>query len=172
MNDNIAAVLYLGISGVLHPSVSTYLLARGHSPWTDAHQPYEDVPVLERALAAYPIVRIVLTSTQPWKHGLAAVIAELGPMLGKRVDGFAFDMLTSRGTLSVDEYWRLDKAGIVALSVAGLRPRAWVAVDDEGMRWPLHVRENRLVLTNSCEGLLDPATEDRLHTVLAANFQR
>ena len=90
-------------------------------------------------------------------------------MLCERVDGFAFDMLTCCGTFSVDEYWRLDKAGIVALSVA--RPRAWVAVDDEGMRWPMHVRENRLVLTNPCEGLLDPAAEDQLHTVLSANFQ-
>ena len=170
-NDR-ADILFLGISGVLHPSASTYRLARGVEPWGDGHSRYEGVQVLERALAPYRHVRIVLTSTQPWKHGLGAVIAELGPLLGERVDGFAFDMLTNRGTLSADHYWRLDKSGIVALSVARLRPQAWVAIDDEGMRWPFEVRENQLVRTDGCEGLLTAETEDRLHTVLAANFQR
>lgn len=166
-----ADIIFLGISGVLHPSASLYLLARGVQPWGDGHSRYEGVPVLERALGPYPQVRIVLTSTQPWAHGLAAVTAALGPVLGERVDGFAFDMLTSRGTLSVDEYWRLDKSGIVAASVARLRPRSWVAIDDEGMRWPIEIRENKLVRTDGCEGLLTAETEDRLHTVLAANFQ-
>ena len=74
-----ADILFLGISGVLHPSTSLYLLARGVQPWGDNHRRYEGVPTLERALAPYPWVRIVLTSTQPWAHSLATVIAELGP---------------------------------------------------------------------------------------------
>ena len=166
-----ADVLFLGISGVLHPSRSMYLLVRGSSPSSDGHRDYEGVPVLERALLPYASVRIVLTSTQPWKHGLAAVKAQLGPGLAERVDGFAFDMLANRGEMSVDTYWRLDKSAIVAACVQRQRPRAWVVVDDENIRWPTAVRDSQLVLTDARKGLLDSTTEDRLQTVLAVNFR-
>ena len=39
-------VIYLGISGVLHPSSSTYELVYGRSPWVDGHAQYEAVPWL------------------------------------------------------------------------------------------------------------------------------
>ena len=164
-----ADILFLGISGVLHPSTSLYLLARGVQPWGDNHRRYEGVPTLVRALAPYPSVRIVLTSTQPWAHSLATVIAELGP-LGARVDGFTFEILNTAG-MSGDDYWRLDKSGIVYATVELLKPRAWAAIDDEGMRWSFDVRENQLVRTDGCEGLLTADIQDRLHTVLAGNFR-
>lgn len=167
---NSVDILFLGISGVLHPSASTYRLARGKQPWGDGHSRFEGVPTLERALAPYPAVRIMLTSTQPWAHSLATVIADLGP-LGKRVDGFTFEELTKAG-IGPDDYWRLDKSGIVAAAVELLHPRAWVAIDDEGMRWPFEVRENQLVRTDACEGLMAAEAQDRLQTVLAGNFQR
>lgn len=165
-----ADILFLGISGVLHPSASLYLLARGVQPWGNGHARYEGVPVLAQALAPYPLVRILLTSTQPWKHGLAAVTADLGS-LGARVDGFTFEVLTKAG-MGPDDYWRLDKSGIVAATAELLTPRAWAAIDDEGMRWPLEVREHQLVRTDGCEGLLTEEIRDRLHAVLARNFQR
>ena len=163
-------ILFLGISGVLHPSASTYRLARRVEPWGDGHNRYEGVKVLERALAPYPSVRIVLTSTQPCAHSIATVIAELGA-LGERVDGFTFDELTKSG-MSAETYWRLDKSSIVAATVELLKPRRWVAIDDEGMRWPFEVRETQLVRTDGCEGLMTAEAQDRLQTVLAGNFQR
>jgi len=56
--------------------------------------------------------------------------------------------------------------------VAWLQPRAWVASDDEDALWPLEVHRDQVVLTDSCAGMKEAATIDRLHTVLTGNFGR
>jgi hypothetical protein len=175
---------YVGISGVLHPSESRYRLAHGRSPWADGHVMYEGNPVLERALARWPQVQIVLTSTQPRIHGLEAVLTALGHSLAQRVVGHSFDDLTTKvkrvvgtrdgGTREVaiadEDYWRMDKAKIVTTHVQWFRPQRWVVIDDEDIRWPQDVRDDRLVRVDGCAGLLDTTVEDRLLTVLEMNF--
>lgn len=170
-------VVYLGISGVLHPSASLYELIEGRSPWDDGHRPYEAVPVLDLVLAGWPNARIVLSSTQPWAKGLPAVLEALGPSLAGRVLGYTYDDLTTkvrRGRhqrpLSDADYWRLDKAGVVRLHAQWLRPSAWIAVDDENIRWTAEEEHDHLVAVNGCKGLLDPAAQDRLMTVLTQQF--
>jgi hypothetical protein len=177
-------VVYLGVSGVLHPSATTYTDAFRRSPWDDGHSEYEGVHVLESALLRWPSALVVLTSTQPWKHGLDAVRSRLGPAVGRRVVGFTFEDLTTKAervfttrsgttrrlTRSSEDYWRMNKSDIVAAHVEWLRPKRWVAIDDESILWPAEVRRDRLVLTDGCEGLLSAATQDRLHTVLEMNF--
>lgn len=176
-------VVYLGISGVLHPSQTTYELVMRQSPWDAGHVRYEGVPALTRALERWPAARIVLTSTLPWAHGLPSVLENLGP-LASRVDGFTYDDLTNRAartvttrsgttrtlTYSSEDYWRMHKADIVAAHVAWLRPSAWLAIDDENIMWPTNVARDQLVATDGCVGLLDGATYDRLLTVLDGNF--
>ena len=177
-------VLYLGISGVLHPSESTYELLHRRSPWSDGHAPYEGVAALLEALEAWPAVRIVLTSTVPWKHGLAFNLKRLGDTLATRIDGFTFQDLTTQpcrtsnmrdgstylGPVSVDDYWRMDKADIVRAHVAWRKPEAWAVLDDEDILWPHDVRRDRLVLTDGCLGLRDVSTIDRMYSVFNANF--
>lgn len=176
-------VVYLGVSGVLHPSKTTYELVHRRSPWDDGHAPYEGVPLLDSALQRWPAARIVLTSTLPWAHGMPAVLAQLGPLAG-RVNGFTYEDLTKRAvrtirtrsgttrnlTYSNEDYWRLNKSDIVAAHVAWLQPRAWVALDDENILWPTEVARDHLVATDPCLGLRDVATWDRLLTVLHVNF--
>ncbi len=171
-------VIYLGISGVLHPSTSTYELVMRRSPEADGHRQYEAVPVLEHLLSGYPGVRIVLTSTQPKVKGLPAVLNELGPGLASRVVGHTFEDLTTklrRGRrqrpLSSEDYWRLSKAEIVRLHVGWLRPTAWIAVEDEAILWTQVERQQHLVSVDGCKGLLDLAAQDRLVTVLAGNLR-
>lgn len=175
---NALTVIYLGISGVLHPSQSLYELLEGRSPWEAGHRQYEAVPVLENVLRGWPEARIVLTSTQPWSKGLPAVLAELGPELAAKVLGFTYEDLTAklrRGKrqrpLSDDDYWRLNKSEIVRLHVEWLKPAAWVAVDDETILWTERERQDRLVAVDGCKGLLaDTAAQDRLATVLTGTF--
>lgn len=176
--------VYLGISGVLHPSASTYELLNGQSPWSAGHKEYESVSVLERALSRWPQVRLVLTSTQPWKHGLEPVLGLLGLELASRVVGFTFEDLTRRvkrevrrrdGTVShvpysSEDYWRMSKAQIVLTHAAWSLPRQWVAIDDEDILWPPEVRRDRLVLTDGCVGLRGKEAQDDLTSVLAMNF--
>lgn len=176
-------VVYLGISGVLHPSETTYELVRRRSPWADGHALYEGVPLLDSALKRWPAARIVLTSTLPWKHGLEPVLQNLGP-LAVRVDGFTFKDLTERAERTVrtrsgttrtlrysrEDYWRMNKSDIVAAHVAWLQPKAWIAIDDEDTLWPTTVARDHLVATDGCIGLQDGVTWDRLLTVLEGNF--
>jgi hypothetical protein len=170
-------VVYLGISGVLHPSRSLYELVEGRSPEDDGHCPYEAVSVLEAVLQDWPEARIVLTSTQPWSEGLPAVLKKLGPLLAPRVIGYTFEDLTAkllRGKrqrpLSTDDYWRLNKSEIVRLHVEWLKPTAWVAIDDESILWLESERQHHLVEVDGCRGLLDPVAQDRLLTTLVGNF--
>lgn len=171
-------VIYLGISGVLHPSASLYRLVMGRSPMKDGHRLYEAVPVLEALLRGWPEASIVLTSTQPRAKGLPAVLRELGPELAARVLGFTYEDLTTKfrssplqEPLSSDDYWRLQKAEVVRLHVAWLKPTAWIAVDDETSSWSELARRQHLVSVDGCKGLLDPAAQDRLVTVLTQNFR-
>lgn len=176
--------VYLGLSGVLHPSESTYRLLRGCSPWTDGHSKYEGAKTLEETLQMWPTLRIVLTSTLPWAHGLPAVLESLGPRLAARVDGYTYRDLTTRidgpltrpdGTkqalpVSAEEYWRLNKSAIVAIHVAWRKPTSWVVLDDENIAWPTEVRKRRLMLTNPCKGLFDASAVERLRAILNDNF--
>ena len=174
--------LYLGISGTLHPSASTYELVHGHSPWDQGHHRYEAVAWLSSALARWPDVRIVLTSTQPWKHGLLAVLEHLGVLAG-RVIGFTYEDLTTKVvrqvrtrsgttrhlTYSNEDYWRMNKGHIVSTHVEWLRPEAWVAVDDEDILWP-RASVDHVCIVDGCRGLHHPAEQDRLLTCLQMNF--
>lgn len=175
-------VLYLGISGTLHPSASTYQLVLGRSPWSDGHTEYEAAPWLAQTLERWPDARVVLTSTQPWKHGLPAVLEKLGA-LAARVNGFTYEDLTTRAvrqvrtrsgttrqlTYSSEEYWRMNKSNIIAAHVEWLQPEAWVAVDDEDILWPRTLADH-VCIVDGCKGLKDPAEQDRLLTYMQMNF--
>lgn len=171
-------ILYLGISGVLHPSESIYRVLFGRDPWKDGHTKYESLGFLAGALAAYPALRIVLTSTVPWKYGLPQTLAWLGD-IGDRVIAFTYEDLTTKvpatkssKPMSDNDYWRLDKSSIVRSHVAWLKPPAWIVIDDEDILWDDDTRENRLVLTPGHCGLADLPTLDRLVEVMWKNFGR
>lgn len=188
MSDDLttAPTIYLGISGVLHPSESTYSLVFGRSPWEDGHSKYENVPALVRALGNWPDVELVLTSTQPWAHGLESVLEQLGPSLAARVVGYTYEDLTTKVKrevttrsgltrtvgISNEDYWRLNKSGIVATHVEWRRPGRWIAIDDEDILWPHDVRRDRLVLTDGCVGLQSEEAQDQLRAVMLTNFGR
>lgn len=174
--------LYLGISGVCHPSASLYELVHGRSPWDDGHREYEAAAWLSSALTLWPDVRIVLTSTQPRMYSLPVVLEHMGT-LAERVIGFTYEDLTTKvvrqvrtrsGTTrsvgySNEDYWRMNKADIVTAHVDWLQPEAWVAVDDEDILWPRGLADH-VCIVDGCRGLKDPAEQDRLLTYLTANF--
>ena len=176
--------VYLGISGVLHPSESLYSLVHGASPWARGHSRYEGVPILAKALEHWPDVRIVLTSALPRTHDLKQIVDCLGPSLAVRLSGWTFEDITTKvkrevatrnGTTRTvgyasNDYWRMNKADIVATHVAWSRPLSWVAIDDEDILWPVDVRRERLVIPDPCAGLVPESTQERLMTVLQQNF--
>lgn len=170
-------LVYLGISGVLHPSWSFYRYVHGREASDDGHRKYQSVGSLRAALEGWPSARIVLTSTQPWSKGLDEVLRELDVLAG-RVDGYTFRDLTEKapsrarhGRPMYDvDYWRLSKGQIVHAHADWLRPKAWIAIDDEDIGWSEEDRQERLVLTSGTRGLNDPRAMDRLMTTLEVNF--
>ena len=170
-------VLYLGVSGVLHPSMSIYELLRGRTFLDDGHELFECVPFLEALLEDWPSIEIVLTSTRPWKHGLPAVLSELGPSLAARVIGFTFDDLTTKARFGEHQrhvtemdYWRLGKARIVDMHRHWLRPAHWVAVDDEHYGWSDDELVCQVVVTPPLEGLGNLEARTKLRGLLVHNF--
>lgn len=173
-----SCVLYLGIGGVLQPSRSTYTSVHGHDPFEDGHQPYQCAPLLEELLQDWCEVRIVLTSTRPWAHGLDVVLAALGPALASRVIGYTFKDLTERAKvgerfprcISEMDYWRLSKSQLVERHVRWLRPARWMAIDDEGFGWSDHELACHVVLTPPLEGLSNQESRAKVHGILVHQF--
>lgn len=170
-------VLYLGVGGVLQPSRSTYSLVYGRDPFEDGHSPYECAPLLDELLRGWPAVRIVLTSVRPWRHGLPAVLEALGPGLAQRVIGYTFEDLTTKARfgksqrhISEMDYWRMSRASIVDKHLQWLRPRAWLAVDDEDDGWTDGELACHVVLTPPLTGLLDAEAQAKLHDLLVHQF--
>lgn len=170
-------VLYLGIGGVLQPSESTYMWVHGRDPFEDGHCRYESAPLLAQLLEGWPDVRIVLTSTRPWAHGLPFVLEALGPGLARRVLGYTFDDLTTKVRVGKSQrqlrdldYWRLSKASIVEKHLAWLRPCAWVAVDDEPFGWTDQELTCNVVVTPPVEGLASEEARTKLRGLLMYQF--
>lgn len=171
-----AQIVYLCISGVLHPSRMLYELLHERTPEEDGHRRYEAVDALNSALSGWPKAKIILSSPQPWVRGLEEVLQHLGP-LASRVDGYTFEDLTTkipfgkrRHPISSEDYWRLSKGSVVLRHVSWLTPARWIALDDDADGWPDDIAEQHLVLTQVDKGLLAPESMDRLLTVLQGNF--
>ena len=176
-------LLYLGISGTLHPSQSAYELVMGRNPWEDGHHTYEAVPWLVNALERWPAVCIVLTSAKASKSGFEQTLSEIGPELGSRVIGATFVDLTTRvlrarpgkagpvmrPRFSVDDYWRMNKSEVVRQHVSWGQPAAWVILDDEDIDWKEGDMPH-LVMTDSCSGLLQAQAQATFLSVCAENF--
>jgi HAD domain in Swiss Army Knife RNA repair proteins len=170
-------VVYLGVTGVLHPSATLFQMVHGRSPWNNGHSKYEGVPVLREALSGWPDAKLVLTAYEAWRGGLETVLAELGSTLAQRVIGTTYEDLTTkarvgprRTTFSKDGYRRLTRSEVVRTHVEWLQPAAWVAIDDEGTFWTMDERRLHLVTTDPCRGLIEARALDRLMTLLVGNF--
>ena len=171
-------VIYLGISGVLHPSESLFWLLRNCSVWESGHKPYEGVVLLERALRVWPAVRIVLTSTQPRSKGFENVMRELGSGIAGRVIGCTFQDLTTLARhgprdrpMSTEDYWRCNKSELVRRHVRWLRPASWLAIDDDTILWSDEERERHFIEVDGSLGLLyDKAARRNLVRMLEHAF--
>ncbi len=109
--------------------------------------------------------------------GLEPVLEHLGPGLASRVIGFAFEDLTTKVRVGERQlpfssagYWRLMKSEVVRYHLQWLRPRAWIALDDETVFWTPEEWCDHVVATDGCEGLLELRAQDRLMTLLVGNF--
>ena len=155
-------VLYLDYDGVLHhenviwhPFVGCYLSA------PDGYKIFQHLDLLEDALAPYPLVRIVLSTTWVRRYGCAGAAKNLHPSLRARVIGATF-----HSRMNAEEFYRSPRGMQVWGDVVRRKPKAWLALDDDYFNWPAWCRD-RLVRSHEKEGISDPIVLSELKQKLA-----
>jgi len=143
-------VLYLDFDGAVHPS--EVWLVKGYGPQLigcPGHKLFEHCPVLERELAPYPNVAIVLSTSWVvnYRGSIHRLAKRLTPGLAARVIGATFHSRMDR-----QQFAELPRGLQIFADVIRRRPSSWVAIDDDDQDWPNWCRD-RLVLTDSHDGL-------------------
>ena len=145
-------LLYLDYDGVLHhenvlwhPKIGAYLSA------PDGYVLFQHAELLERMLAHYPQVQIVLSTSWVRRYGCARSAKQLRPSLRSRVIGATF-----HSRMNELEFGEMPRGLQVWEDVLKRQPRAWLALDDDYVDWPELCLEN-FVKTHPREGLSDLA---------------
>ena len=144
-------ILYLDFDGVLHhenclwhPKIGAYLSA------PDGYVLFQHAELLERLLAPYQQVLIVLSTTWVRRFGCSKTAKNLRPALRSRVIGATYHS-NMRGHAFIE----LPRGLQVCCDVTKRKPRDWVALDDVDEGWPEHARRH-FVATHKREGVSDP----------------
>lgn len=148
-------VLYVDYDGVLHhenvlwhPKIGAYLSA------PDGYVLFQHAELLERMLAPYPEVQIVLSTSWVRRYGCAKSAKQLRPSLRTRVIGATF-----HSNMNEQEFSQAPRGMQVWRDVVKRKPRAWLALDDDCLDWPKWCLDN-YVKTHEDEGIGDPAVQD------------
>jgi hypothetical protein len=160
------AVLYLDFDGVLHPAPVYRHPKRGMYFMNDAvgHTLFENSLVLVEALAPYPDVRIVLSTSWVSVLGFARARAFLPPALQARVVGATFHSAMHRL-----EFDRLERGEQVLADATRRRVTHWVALDDDELGWH-SAAATHLVLTDTLHGIGAPETQDVMRRMFRTQF--
>jgi HAD domain in Swiss Army Knife RNA repair proteins len=158
-------VLYLDFDGIGHPGDVWYEPASGQVRLSvPGHELFESMPVLEAAIAGYPNLKIVLSTSWLRIFGLEKTRAFLPESLQHRVIGGTYDPQSP-------DAWRWDRLSrydTIAQDVERRKPR-WLALDDDALGWPKSMLD-ALVLVPTELGLACPRAQARLRAGLAARF--
>jgi hypothetical protein len=154
-------ILFLDYDGVVHHEnvlwnsrIGAYLSA------PDEFKLFQHVPLLEKLLAPYPEVRIVLSTSWVRRYGCTGSAKNLGYELRHRVIGATFH---SR----MDESLFLEKprGQQVWEDVLRRKPKDWIALDDVNEGWPPE-SEGKFIQTHEKLGISEPAVLEQLKAAL------
>ena len=157
--------LYLDFDGVLHPADVRVTQAEPRRPRvynggpTD-HPLFEHAPLLERILAPFPNVKIVLSTSWVRTLGYEYTLQQLPAALRERVVG----TIWQGELLEHPPRTRYDAVQTDA-NMRGLD--RWLALDDDEEGWPEQERYRLIAPSNSWYGLAQPSRCDELTSALA-----
>lgn len=155
-----AHVLYLDFDGVLHPhDVWMRPLIGPQLRGPVGHTLFEHAELLEKLLAPYPSLRIVLSTTWAAHLGQAKATLQLRPALRARVIG-----MTYRRQQGLEPFLKTPRAQQVLADAARRQPKRWLAIDDQAEGWP---EGAAVVLTDPVEGLGSMQSQELLKSLLA-----
>lgn len=160
-------ILMLDFDGVLHHEAVYVTPKRGIHVREPGRTLFEWAHFLVEALAPYPEVRIVLSTTWCIRPGFARAKSRLPIALRERVIGGTYHS----GVHGADPHCQLafrqtSRATQVLADVARRRPTDWLALDDDVADWPA-AQLDHLVACDGSAGLSSPATRELLHARLA-----
>jgi hypothetical protein len=162
-------VLYLDIDGVLHheevlwgAKKGIYMcprLAPNHSLFEWAH-------FLIAALAPFPEIQLVLSSSWCRTPGYGKTLKRLPLELRKRFIGGTFHkQIHGADPWLLKQFVELPRGVQVFNDVCRRKPMAWLALDDDDEGWPELVRGN-LIKCDGATGLSAQSVRDELHLKL------
>ena len=162
-------VVYLDIDGVVHHEAAMWHARRGIYMSPDAapgRTLFEWLPILENALAPFPDVKLVLSSTWCIWPGYGATLKRFPEELRQRFIGGTFHKRVHRADpQALADFKSLPRGQQVVNDVFRRRPKAWLALDDDVDRWPEWARGN-LVQCDGSTGLSSPAVQAELFAKL------
>jgi hypothetical protein len=159
-------VLFLDFDGVLHPGEVWYEYGmREPRLRTPGHKLFESLPVLEEAVAPYPNLKIVLSTTWVQTIGFEKALDRLSETLRSRVIGATYDP----DSPDAWRFSRMRRYDAIALDVARRKPARWLALDDDALGWPQNERD-ALALVPADLGLAYPNAQALLCGRLTARF--
>lgn len=160
-------ILYLDYDGVLHPE-PVYRHPRGGMYFGVEHRGhslFENAELLVEALAPYPEVAIVLSTSWVRVLSYSQAKAYLPEALRSRVIGATF-----HSEMNKFEFDAMTRGAQVLADATRRSAISWVALDDDNEGW-LCAASAHLVLTNGAQGLSNPKTLDELSLKLGELFK-
>ena len=155
-------VLYLDFDGVLHHENVYWRPTTG--PYIRADARYtlvQHTPLLERLLAPYPNLKIVLSTSWVRMYGCAKAAKKLPPSLRARVIGATF-----HSAMDKHQFEQEPRGMQVWNDVLRRHPKAWLALDDDFLNWPAWCLD-QYVKTNEQDGISDPLVFAQIEGKLA-----
>ncbi|PBP66695.1 HAD domain-containing protein [Pseudomonas syringae] len=146
-------ILFLDFDGVLHPD-DVYMTPKGPQLLSSGHL-FMWAPILEKELALFPEVKIVLSTS--WVRQLDFSRAKKRLPIGLQARVLGSTWHSSMSKVWADQVWwdQTSRHGQILRYVARAKISDWIAIDDDAEGWASTDRD-RLLLTNRNEGLITP----------------
>lgn len=152
-------LMYLDFDGVLHHD--SVFRSRARGIYLDApasFKLFQHLPLLEHALAPYPDVQIVLSTTWVRVLAFSRAVRFLSPDIRSRVIGATF-----HSNMDVDSFLKKSRGQQVLDDVLRRQPRTWLAVDNDDVDWPPEFIE-QLIRTDDVHGLSPLSIQAEIQT--------
>ena len=161
--------LFLDFDGVLHAEPVFYDIRAGRPLLDpDLGELFEWAPVLERIMACYPALQIVLSTSWAARLGYEAAKGYLLPAIADRVVDCIWH--ESDGKLTSQDFHMLPRFRQIEQYVMRKKITHWLAIDDDAHGWPAD-QAFRLVHTNRLRGMSDESVQRELCVRLTAMEQ-